>query len=85
VGQIDMAIAVYGYSFTPETHRWTLEVREVLSQCVTGRITILYIHLSSISRAIDEKLRPADHEGISRLIKELIAVGKIANERVDGV
>jgi hypothetical protein len=76
IGQVDMAIATYGYSFTPETHTWALAVRESLSQTITGQIPILSIRLAAVSKSADDKLRRSDKEGLEALIKRLLRVGK---------
>jgi hypothetical protein len=73
--RIDMALAIYGYSFTPETHEWALSVRESLSRCIVGKLPILSIHLSSISGSVNSKLRSTDREGISEIVSELVEVG----------
>jgi hypothetical protein len=76
IGQVDMAISTYGYSFTPETHTWALDIRERLSQAITGEIPILSIRLAAVSKNADDSLKKTDREGVESLISRLLAVAK---------
>jgi hypothetical protein len=78
IGQVDMAIATYGYSFTPEIHTWALDAREHLSQTITGQIPILSIRLAAVSKSAGDKLCESDMEGVKTLISRLLKVGKQA-------
>jgi hypothetical protein len=84
IAQVDMAIAIYGNSFTPETHKWALDVREALSQCITGRISILSIRLCAASKDTQEILRATDRVGIAKLTGDLIRVGMRTDEPTYG-
>jgi hypothetical protein len=78
IQQLDMAIATYGYSFTPETHQWGLKLREQLSQAITGKIPILGIRLKAASSHGDECIKQSDADGLTQLIPALLSVGKNA-------
>jgi hypothetical protein len=80
IRQIDLAVATYGYSFTPEVHHWALGVREQLSQSITGELPVLSIRLAAASKNADDKLNNHDRKGIEELIDRLIKVGKKAKD-----
>jgi hypothetical protein len=83
IGQIDMAIAIYGYSFTPEVHKWALQVREKLSQSLTNKIFILTMRLAASSKQADGKLKRSDSKGLEALTSDLLKVEKLANESIE--
>jgi len=76
IRQVDLAIATYGYSFTPEVHKWALDVREGLSQAITGSIPVLSIRLAAASSEANKKLKPSLEDGVKGIVDELIAVGR---------
>lgn len=80
IDQLDMAIAIYGYSFTPEVHKWALDIRENLSQTISGKLAILSIRLAAVSKDIDVPVRANDVVGIMKLIQEITAVARHAND-----
>jgi hypothetical protein len=78
IRQIDLAIATYGYSFTPEIHKWALDVREAISRAVTGKLTILDIRLAAASKRGDKPLDKLARDGFSETVQELIEAGRKA-------
>jgi len=84
IRQIDLAIATYGYSFTPEIHKWALDVREGVSQAITGKLSILSIRLAAISKNSDKLLDESTSSGFKDTVNELIAAGqKAKNVKVE--
>jgi SHS2 domain-containing protein len=80
IGQIDLALSTYGYSFTPEVHKWALDVREALSQTITGEIPILSIRLAATSKKSGNKLSHSDIIGVKEMLDKLVEVGKLAEK-----
>jgi hypothetical protein len=80
VEQVDMAIAVYGYSFTPEVHQWALRLREQLSQTITGQIPILSVRLMAASSRGDSPIGKTEKDGVRQMLKNLLAVGEQASQ-----
>jgi hypothetical protein len=75
IQQLDTAISTYGYSMTPEVHKWALDVREKLSQAITGKETILSIRLGAASKQPGSKLSKDDQRGLEKILDELVKVG----------
>jgi hypothetical protein len=75
IQQLDTAISAYGYSMTPEVHKWALDVREKLSQAITGKETILSIRLGAASKRPGSKLSKDDQRGLEKILDELVKVG----------
>jgi hypothetical protein len=82
VEQIDRAIAVYGYSFTPEVHQWALRLREQLSQTITGQIPILSIRLMAASNKGEGTLGKTEIEGVKKMLSKLLLVGEKASQSI---
>jgi uncharacterized membrane protein YccC len=78
--QVDIAIATYGYSFTPEAHKWSLDVREGLSQSITNESPIISIRLAARSQHADDKLGNREIKSLSRVVDELINCGQLAEK-----
>jgi hypothetical protein len=76
--QLDLAISTYGYSFTPEVHKWALDVREMTSQAITGKIPVLSIRLAASSKIAGNKLDKLASSGLQEIVDELIKAGRKA-------
>lgn len=81
IREIDLTIATYGYSFTPEVHKWALDVRESLSQSITGQMPLLAIRLCAVSKVVDNKIKKSDRAGVEELIKKLVKVGSMTTRQ----
>jgi hypothetical protein len=79
IDQLDLAIETYGYSFTPEVHKGTLDVREMVSQAITGKIQVLTIRLAAVSNLSGKTLNDETANGLNKVIDELIAAATKAN------
>jgi frataxin-like iron-binding protein CyaY len=84
IQQIDLAVATYGYSFTPEIHKWALEVRETISQALTDKIAVFNIRLAAITNNRDKPLDKQARAGFLEVVNELLAAGlKAKNIKVE--
>jgi UDP-N-acetylglucosamine transferase subunit ALG13 len=84
IRQIDLAISTYGYSFTPEIHKWALDVREAISHAITGKLAILDIRLAAASRRSDKPLDKLARDSFGETVEELIDAGRQAkNAKVE--
>jgi hypothetical protein len=80
ISQIDIAIATYGYSFTPEVHKWALEIRESLSQTITNESPIISIRLASRSKHSQDKLDDREVMSLTHIVEELINCGQLTEK-----
>jgi hypothetical protein len=76
VKNIDIALATYGYSFTPEVHKWALNIRESLSQTLTGNLSILSIQLAASEKIKHNKISPEDAETLKQITDALLKIGE---------
>lgn len=76
IQQLDLSIETYGYSFTPEVHKWALDLREAISQAITGKIAVLSIRLEAASKNAEHKIDSLAAEGLSEIVDQLIATAK---------
>jgi tellurite resistance protein len=75
VRQIDVSVATYGYSFTPEVHKKVLQSRERLDNVTTSKLSVLDIRLNADSGKSGTKISKEDAFSIQEIIKELLAIG----------
>jgi hypothetical protein len=76
IQQLDLSIETYGYSFTPEIHKWALDLREAVSRAITGKIAVLSIRLEAASKNADKKINDLAAEGLSEIVDQLLAAAK---------
>jgi hypothetical protein len=77
VEQIDLTISTYGYSFTPELHKWALDLREKLSQTVVGKPPVLDLRFTPGNKEA-KKLTKAESKALSEIVKEVLLCAKKA-------
>ncbi len=80
IWQLDISMATYGYSFTPEIHKQILELREELAGTITGKFDILNIRLAAITKLGNKKLSKPEISTMQAIIDELMAVSKQAEK-----
>jgi hypothetical protein len=78
IRHIDLAIATYGYSFTPEVHKWALDVREAITNAITQKIEVLGIRLAAASKNAQKPLDKNAAAGFEQTVRKIIDVGKMA-------
>jgi hypothetical protein len=79
IQQLDLSIETYGYSFTPEVHKWALDVREAISQAITGKAGVLNIRLAALAKA-GSRLDNQAIKGLEEIVDELLAAAKRARK-----